>query len=141
MGMFGRDKSQEQRTEEGIKKLEKIAAGKGLGGKLAGQMMGRENIKRVQQGVDAIHSGQAAAAAAASGMPSIPARVTALSDTGQVVNWDPVVDLTVVLEDGRELTLRTVVSKVQIPRAGDAVQLFQNPQDPSGFSFGGFADG
>ncbi len=75
----------------------------------------------------------------AMGVPTIPAVVVSISDTGKLVNFDPVVDLVLQLTGvtADPITLRTLVSKLRIPRAGDQVLLVADPADPGGYLYAG----
>lgn len=140
MGLFGNSKkSDEERTEDALKKAEGLVGGKGLSGKLAKGFMGADNMAKFGQGLDAARDAQAAAAIAASGIPPVAAKVTALSDTGQLINHDPVVSLAATLEDGQVVELQTLVSKLQIPRIGDSVNLIPNPAQPGKYVYAGLA--
>ena len=73
-------------------------------------------------------------------MPGIKATVTALADTGTLINNDPVVNLSVTLEGSQTLQLdQTLVSKLQIPRVGDSITLIPNPAQPGSYVYGGLA--
>lgn len=58
-----------------------------------------------------------------------------VTDTGKLINFDPIVVLVLEVTEtgGRtyQRTMETLVSKPQIPRAGDRVGLGQNPANPS----------
>jgi hypothetical protein len=144
MGLFGNNKkSQEERTEDAMKHAEDLVGGKGLTGKLTKGFMGKEFTDRMGEGLQAARDAQAAvavnAAAAASGVPGIKATVTALTDTGKLINYDPVVVLGATLEDGQALEMETLVSKLQIPRVGDSITLIPNPAQPGTYVYGGLA--
>src|SRR3954470_10657726 len=103
MGLFGNSKkSQEERTEDAMKKAEGLVGGKGVMGKVTKGFMGSDFTDQMSKGLQAGRDAQAAvaanAAAAASGVPGIKATVTALADTGTMINNDPVVNLSVTLE-------------------------------------------
>lgn len=138
MGLFGRKKAADS-TEKAMSQAENIAAGKGLTGKLVKGLMGSEHASRLGTAMDSARQAQTAAALQAQGLPTIPATVVALADTGQLINFDPVVNLTVSLESGEQAQLQTLVSKLQVPRTGDQVLLMQNPQLPGQYVYGGLA--
>lgn len=137
MGMFGKKKSRDERTDDAMRMAQKMADGKGLTGRLSKSFMGAENAALLGQSLETARSAQDAAALVASGVPGVPARVTNLSDTGQLINHDPVVLLTATLEDGQVVTIETLVSKIQVPRIGDTVTLIQNPATPGTYVYGG----
>lgn len=138
MGLFGRKKN-EDATERAMRQAENIAAGKGLSGKLMKGFMGAENAAQLGSAMDTARQAQAAMALQAQGLPTIPATVVDLSDTGKLINFDPVVDMTATLESGEQVQLQTLVSKLQIPRVGDRVLLMQNPQLPGQYTYSGLA--
>lgn len=133
MGLFRKS------TEEAMDQAEKIAKGKGLTGRLAKGFMGAENMERLQGGLDSARSSQMAQQMAASGAPTVRAQVTALSDTGQLINYDPVVMLSATLPDGTAVQLQATVSKIQIPRVGDHVLLMDNPGQPGTYLYAGLS--
>lgn len=145
MGLFGNSKkSDEERTEDAMQQAEKLVSGKGLMGKVTKGFMGSDFTDKMGDALQAGRDGQAAvaanAAAAASGVPGIKATVTALADTGTMINNDPVVNLSVTLEGGQALQLdKTLVSKLQIPRVGDSITLIPNPAAPGTYVYGGLA--
>lgn len=144
MGLFGNSKkSDEERTEDAMKHAEDLVGGKGLMGKVTKGFMGSDFTDKMsetlQAGRDAQATVAANAAAAASGVPGVKATVTALADTGKMINNDPVVNLSVTLETGQILQLETLVSKLQIPRVGDSVTMIPNPGQPGAYVYGGLA--
>ncbi|MGO1851876.1 MAG: hypothetical protein ACTH0V_00520 [Microbacteriaceae bacterium] len=138
MALFGRKKN-EDATEKAMRQAENIAAGKGLTGKLMKGFMGSEHAAQLGDAMNTARQAQAAAALQGQGLPTEQATVVAISDTGQLINFDPVVNLTVTLASGEQAALQTLVSKLQIPRPGDQVLLMQNPQLPGQYVYGGLA--
>lgn len=134
MGMFGNRKN---RAERGMEIANKAASGKGFYGRLTKAALGGEDFSRFQDAIGTVGSGMDAQALVASGAPTVPATVVSLQDTGQLVNFDPVVDLIVLLADERQLVLRTLVSKLAIPRPGDAVRLVADPRVPGTYLYAG----
>jgi hypothetical protein len=67
--------------------------------------------------------------------------VNQLADTGQLINYDPVVIISATLETGEQINFQTLVSKLQIPRPGDRILVMQHPQQPGQFVYGGLAIG
>lgn len=137
MGMFGKKKSNEERTADALRTAENMVAGKGLTGRIGKSFMGAENAARLGQGLESYRGAEEAAALAASGIPGVSATVSNLSDTGQMINHDPVVLLTATLADGQVVTLQTLVSKLQVPRVGDTVSLIPHPAQPGTYVYGG----
>ena len=135
MGIFGRRKSREERAAE---IAGQVASGKGFYGRTTRAFLGNEDYARVQQSIGAYNSGLAVQQLLAAGAPTITAVVVSIGDTGQLVNHDPVVDL-VVQPTGRtdQIALRTVVSKLRIPRTGDQVLLVADPAHPGAYLYAG----
>lgn len=91
--------------------------------------------KNHQQTVD---RGTLAAQLAAIGYPASNALVLSVTDTGRLIDYDPVVNLVVDL-DGTPIDLQTLVSTSLIPRPGDTVVVMNNPQAPGSYLYGGRA--
>ncbi|MFC0597809.1 hypothetical protein [Streptomyces palmae] len=135
MGIFGKRKSREERA---VELANKMASGKGFHSRMTRAFLGKEDFGRVQQSIGAYNSGLVVRQLLAAGAPTTPAVVVSISDTGKLVNFDPVVDL--VLEPvGTEdrITLQTIVSKLRIPRAGDRILLVADPARPGGYLYAG----
>ncbi|WP_327320126.1 hypothetical protein [Streptomyces sp. NBC_01235] len=135
MGIFGRRRSREERTAEIV---DQVAGGKGFYGRTTRAFLGAEDFARVQQSIGAYNSGLGVQQLLAAGAPTTPAAVVSISDTGKLVNHDPVVDL-VLQPSGAAapITLQTIVSKLRIPRAGDQVLLVADPGRPGGYLYAG----
>lgn len=137
MGIFGNRKSREERA---AKIADQLASGKGFYGRTTRAFVGGEDFARIQQSIGAYHSGVNVAQLLAMGAPTVPAVVVSITDTGKLVNFDPVVDLVVQPAGATDqVTLQTIVSKLQIPRAGDGVLLLSDPQQPGSYLYAGMA--
>lgn len=140
MGVFGRRRR--SREEKAAAIVDQVASGKGLYGRATRAFMGTENFAEVQRSIGAYRSGAEVRQLLAAGAPTVPAVVVSISDTGRLVNSDPVVDLVVRLTgaaDGQAVTLQTLVSKLRVPRAGDQVLLLADPARPGGYLYGDVA--
>ncbi|MDX2683493.1 hypothetical protein [Streptomyces soliscabiei] len=139
MGVFGRRRrSREEKTAEIV---DQLAGGKGFYGRTTRAFLSGDDFARVQQTIGAYKSGADVEQLLAAGVPTVPAVVVSISDTGKLVNFDPVVNL-VVQPTGAavgQVTLQTLVSKLRIPRAGDQVLLLADPANPGGYLYGGMA--
>jgi len=69
----------------------------------------------------------------------VRATVTALADTGKLVDSDPVVALSVTLAGGQSVEMESLVSKLQIPRVGDSINVIPNPVQSDPYAYGGLA--
>lgn len=125
MGLFKR-KSMAERQAEAMEMADNIAQGKGFMGKMTQSFMGREFTEAMQGANASMHQAQQAQALAAAGVPTQQATVTNLQDTGQTINDNPNVAITVDL-DGQPATLVTLVSRLQIPRIGDSILVLRDP--------------
>ncbi|MFH8793612.1 hypothetical protein [Streptomyces sp. NPDC017941] len=135
MGIFGRRRSREERAAE---IAGKVASGKGLYGRTTRAFLGGQDFARVQRAIGAHRSGNDVRQLLAAGAPTIPAVVVSIGDTGQLVNFDPVVDLVLTVSGAAEyVALQTVVSKLRIPRSGDQVLLIADPGRPGAYLYAG----
>ncbi|MFD0306151.1 hypothetical protein [Streptomyces sp. NPDC127119] len=137
MGIFG--KRRRSREERAAEIAGQVAEGKGFYGRTTRAFLGSEDFARVQQSIGAYNSGVNVQQLLAMGVPTIPAVVVSIGDTGRLVNFDPVVDL-VVQPSGAAtdpVALQTVVSKLRIPRTGDQVLLIADPARPGGYLYAG----
>lgn len=91
MGIFGkRGRNREERAAE---IAGKVASGKGFYGRTTRAFLGAEDFAKVQQSIGAYQSGHDVRQLLAQGAPTTAAVVLSISDTGRLVNFDPVVDL------------------------------------------------
>lgn len=137
MGLFGNRKS---RAERGMEIANKVASGKGFYGRMTKAFVGAEDFGRIQGAIGAANNGIDVQAMIAAGVPTVPATVVSIQDTGQLVNYDPIVDLVVQLADERRIALQPLVSKLHIPRAGEAVRLIADPRLPGAYLYVGPAE-
>ena len=137
MGLFGNRGSREER---GLEIANKVASGKGFYGRMTKAFVGADDFGRIQGAVGALNTGIDVQAMVAMGVPTVPATVVSIEDTGQLVNNDPIVDLVVQLADEHRTALRTIVSKLRIPRVGEAVQLIADPRQPGAYLYAGVQD-
>jgi hypothetical protein len=136
MGLFGNRTS---RAERGVEIANKVASGKGFYGRMTKAFVGAEDFGRIQGAVGAMNNGIDVQAMVTAGAPIVPATVVSIGDTGQMVNNDPLVDLVVQLTDENRATLRTLVSKLRVPRVGEPVQLVADPRQPGAYLYAGVA--
>lgn len=136
MGIFGkRGKNREERAAE---IAGKVASGKGFYGRTTRAFLGAEDFAKVQQSIGAYQSGHDVRQLLAQGAPTTAAVVLSISDTGRLVNFDPVVDL--ILQPAGttdRVPLQTIVSKLRIPRTGDQVLLIADPARPGAYLYAG----
>lgn len=126
--LFGKKKSKEEALEYADKKLNK-----GLSGMMMKGFVPKEHRDMMNQ---SLNQAKQAHMASTGAIPiAATATVLSITDTGKLVNFDPIVilALTVTESDGRsyQKTMETLVSKLQIPRPGDQIGLGQNPANPS----------
>lgn len=137
MGLFGNRKSREER---GFELANKVASGKGFYGRLTKGFLGDEHFSRLQAAVGALNNGADVQAMIDAGAPTVPAVVVSIEDTRQLVNFDPVVDMVVQFADESRVALRTLVSKLHIPRVGESVRLVADPRLPGAYLYVGPAE-
>lgn len=128
MGWFTRKNKQ----EDAVAKADRMM-NSGLTGLLMKGFVPNEHRDAINQSLDSAKQAQLAA----SGSLPLTATGTVLSvsDTGKLINFDPIVVLVLEVTETNGLTyqrtMETLVSKLQIPRTGDRVGLGQNPANPS----------
>lgn len=138
MGMFGGNSS--DRANRGAEIANKVASGKGFYGRVTKAFVGNEDFARIQQSVGAMNELGRVRQLQAAGLPTFPGTVIQIADTGQLVNYDPVVNLVVApATGGNQIALQAIVNKVQIPRVGDQVLLMADPQLPGNHLYAGLA--
>ncbi|MDQ0642245.1 hypothetical protein [Microbacterium murale] len=126
MGLFNR-KSMQQRQEDAMKMADDIGQGRGFVGKMTKAMMGSEFTESVQQATASMHQAQHVAGLRAAGVPTQTATVLTIQDTGQTINDNPHIVITLDV-DGQQVALATLVSRLEIPRTGDQVLVMRDPQ-------------
>jgi len=134
MGWFGKKKNQKDALEQADQMLNK-----GLSGMMMKGFVPKQHLDTINQGLEQARQAQMAAG----GSVPVTATATVLSirDTGKLINFDPIVilELDVTESDGSryQKTLETLVSKLQIPRVGERVDLGQHPANPTEFIYMG----
>lgn len=126
MGLFNR-KSMEQRQQDAMKMAEDIGQGKGFYGKMTKAVMGSEFTDRVAQATSSMQQGDHAAALRAQGVPAETVTVLGIQDTGQSVNGNPHIVLTIDAA-GAPAAIAALVSRLEIPRVGEQVLVVRDPQ-------------
>lgn len=126
MGLFNR-KSMEQRQQDAMKMADDIGQGKGFYGKMTKAFMGSEFTDQVAQMTSSMHQTEYVASLRAQGVATETVTVLALQDTGQTINDNPNIVLTVDLA-GTPTAIATLVSRLEIPRVGEQVLVIRDPQ-------------
>ncbi|MGG3505826.1 hypothetical protein ABES58_10115 [Paenibacillus lautus] len=128
MGWFGKKKNPQDALEKADKMMNK-----GLSGMMMKGFVPKEHRNAINQSLEQAKQAQMAATGALA--LTATAKVRTVRDTGKLINFDPVVilELDVTENDGSQYTktLETLVSKLQIPRAGDIIGLAQHPANSS----------
>jgi hypothetical protein len=128
MGWFGKKKSPQDALEKADQMMNK-----GLTGMMMKGFVPKEHRNAINQSLEQAKQAQMAATGALA--LTATAKVRTVRDTGKLINFDPVVilELDVTENDGSQYTktLETLVSKLQIPRAGDIIGLAQHPANSS----------
>ncbi|MFK4302430.1 MULTISPECIES: hypothetical protein [unclassified Paenibacillus] len=128
MNFFGKKKKQKDALEQADQLMNK-----GLSGLFMKGFVPKEHREQIHQ---SLNSAKQAQIAANGGLAmAATAVVISVTDTGKLVNFDPIVvlmlDVTEANGNRYQKTLETLVSKLQIPRTGDTVGLGSNPANPS----------
>lgn len=126
MGLFSR-KTQQERQAEAMQMADDIAQGRGLMGKMTQAFIGREATEAMQGATISMHQAEYVARLRATGAPTETATVLALQDTGQTINDNPNIVLTLDLS-GQQIAIATLVSRLEIPRTGEQVLVLRDPQ-------------
>lgn len=126
MGLFNR-KSAQERQEEAMQMADDIAAGRGFMGKMTKAFMGAEFTDAMQQATSSLHQAEHVAALRAAGVPTQPVTVLAMQDAGQTINDNPSIVLTLQVGD-QATAIQALVSRLEIPRVGEQVQVLTDPQ-------------
>ncbi|GAB3600614.1 hypothetical protein [Microbacterium tumbae] len=136
MGLFNR-KSPQERQDDAIRMADDIAQGKGFTGKLTQAFMGRDFTEAMQGAMGSLHQAEHVERLRASGVPTETATVVGLQDTGQTVNDNPSIVLTLDVA-GEQLAIAALVSRLAIPRVGEQVLVLRDPQS-GGLLYAGLA--
>ena len=59
------------------------------------------------------------------------AQIVAVKDTFMTVNNNPYVGIVVEIKPGVQASFNTIVSRVQVPRVGDVIEVIYDPSDPT----------
>ncbi|URJ45047.1 hypothetical protein MF628_004816 [Paenibacillus polymyxa] len=128
MNLFGKKKKQQDAIEQADQLMNK-----GLSGLFMKGLVPKKHREQINQSLNSARQAQTAANGGL-GMAAT-AVVISVTDTGKLVNFDPIVvlvlDVTEVNGNRYPKTLETLVSKLQIPRPGDTVGLGSNPVNSS----------
>lgn len=114
-----------------------IAAGRGFIGKMTKAFLGSEFTASMQQATASIHQAEHVTTLRAAGVPTRAATVLALQDTGQTVNDNPSIVLTLQIGD-QATAVAALVSRLEIPRVGERVLVMSDPQT-GGLLYAGLA--
>ena len=136
MGLFSR-KTQQERQAEAMQMADDIAQGRGVMGKMTQAFMGRDLTEAMQGVTNSMHQTEYVAQLRALGTPTETATVIALQDTGQTINDNPNIVLTLDLS-GQQVAIAALVSRLEIPRAGEQVLVLRDPQT-GGLLYAGLA--
>jgi hypothetical protein len=139
--MFNFGKKKEDETPQEALDHAKKTVNSGLTGGLTKAFMGQGFVDKMNNAMD---KGQAAINMQNSGQWLLQsgiegsAEVVSIEDTGKLINFNPVVKLTLKVTPAMgmpafETAGETMVSKIAIPRKGETVKIKYNMADPSQF--------
>lgn len=134
--MFGKNKKSKD-PEKALKDAEK-KLNSGFAGFATKAFIGKDKLQQVNQGIamgqEAVEMQKANMDLNQFGIPAT-AKVKSIKDTGQLVNFDPLVimQLEVIPQIGvpYQITTKTIVSKIAIPRVDDTINIKYSPTDPT----------
>ena len=135
---FGKNKQEDPKKalEDASNKLNK-----GLTGGLAKAFMGKDFMDKTNEAIGMANQaldGQKIAQELAQNGADASAEVLSIQDTGQTINMNPVVMLTLQVTPDKGEVFQTagqmMVSRLAIPRAGDKIKIKYNPQNPAQFT-------
>lgn len=138
--MFNFGKNKDEDPKEALEKASN-KLNKGLTGGLAKAFMGKDFMDKTNEALgmaNQVLEGQEMAEELAKSGAGATAEVLSIQDTGQTVNMNPVVLLTlqVTPENGEafQTTGQLMVSRLAVPRSGDKIHIKYNPKNPSQFT-------
>jgi len=130
------DQSQKSEVEKSWKKADNVL-NKGILGWISRMFFGTRTVNNFNSMLNAAQKYSTGANNLAQTGLSGKATVISLQDTGMLVNYNPVVRLTLKVQpmygSGFETTGDTTVSKIAIPRVGDEINIKYNPANQSEF--------
>lgn len=138
--MFNLGKKKDEDPKDAIDKASKTI-NKGLTGGLTKAFMGQDFVDQTNAALEmanqALDTSEAQAALAQNGVEG-SAEVVSIQDTGQTVNMNPVVILTLNVTppygEAFGTTGQLMVSRLSVPRVGDSIKIKYNPDNPAQFT-------
>lgn len=130
--MFGKNsKDPKTALNEAEKKLNK-----GFTGFATKAFLGKDYVNQMNQGIamghEAVDMQSTSMNLSQNGIPAA-AKVISIQDTGQLINFDPIVvmqlEITPQIGVPFQTTAKTIVSKIAIPRVGDTINIRYSPTD------------
>lgn len=135
--MFNFNKKKEEDPQKALDNARNVV-NKGLMGGLTKTFMGQDFVDQMNNAMDqgqfGLDSVNQMNWVAQNGLEA-NAAVLAVADTGATINMNPVVELklkvTTLMGASFEITARTMVSRIAVPRKGDRINIKYNPADPT----------
>jgi hypothetical protein len=130
---FGKKKDPNEALDDADKALNK-----GVSGFMAKTFMGKDFVDQANNSINMAKQYTSAAGSQAqlaqTGLPGT-AEVLGITDTGALINFNPVVKLKVKVTPQYgvvyDAEIETAVSKIAIPRVGDKINIKYNPANPN----------
>ncbi|CAN5470095.1 hypothetical protein BH10BAC5_BH10BAC5_12360 [soil metagenome] len=136
--MFGinkKIKEMQDNPEKAIENAEKTL-NKGATGFLTKAFMGKEFTEKMNEGLNTAKKAMDMSNLTLTGLPG-KAVVTSIADTGKMVNFNPIIILGLNVQPmyGAEFNSsgNVMVSKINVPRVGDTINIKYNASDPNDF--------
>jgi hypothetical protein len=136
--MFGMDKKMKEMKNDPEKALEYSdkKLNKGITGFATKAFMGKDFVEDMNKGLaagrDAVEMQKSFQNPDQNGLPAT-AEVVTIQDTGELINYNPVVIMQLKVqpqyEPPFETNVRAIVSKIAIPRVGDTINIKYAPAD------------
>lgn len=133
--MFGRRSADDNDPKKALDKADSTL-NKGLMGALTKGFMGQDFVDKMNSGIDAGRGAIAGMEQSQMLMQTgadATAEVLGIQDTGMMINYNPVVLLTLKVTpatgDGFQTTGQSMVSKIAVPRVGDTIRIKYNPAE------------
>lgn len=133
--MFGMGKKPEKDPEKALDQTDKVL-NTGVTGFLTKTFLGKDFVdgqnEALALGKSAINLQKSQQNLQQNGLPAT-AEVVTIQDTGQLINFNPVVIMQLKVqpqfEAPFEATVQTMVSKIAVPKVGDTISIKYNPAD------------
>lgn len=136
--MFGINKKIKEMQDDPKKALEHAdkTLNKGVSGFMTKTFMGKDFTDKMNAGLNTAKKAMDVNNLSQTGMPG-SATVTSIADTGQMINYDPIVTLGLDVQPAYGVEFKAsgnvMVSKIAVPRVGDKINIKYSAVNPNEF--------